>query len=157
MKSIGIAVAALLLVTFSAGYAANLDNAAPPAVEKSIAADAGSYFQGVWTGKWPWGNFGVDVTVAIGKMNKDGLLGTRYSWGSGQWQNGRPIQDGTIKGWGKVQGDQFILEWKSKDGYTSSVTLKKEDENTVKATIETDRPAQGGSVTSNRQTTLKRK
>ena len=100
-----------------------------------FAAD--SFFQGVWVGKWSWGEDGVDMTITVGEKNKDGLFGTSYSWGEGRRRDGSVISSGSIKTWGKEQGDQFLIEWKDKQGKKSSLTLKKR-EDSVKAIYDTE-------------------
>jgi len=150
-------VFALVVVMMSStGFAADVENAKPPATDaKSSPSDAPSFFEGVWAGKWPWGHDGVEITITVGKKNKNGMFGTAYSWGSGQFKNGTPIRSGSFKAWGKEQGDQFLIEWKSKEGVKSSITLVKGTEGSVKAIYDTDGPFTGSTM-SDRQTYVKR-
>ena len=149
---------ALVVLSMSiTGFAADVENTKPPATDgKSSPSDATSYFEGVWVGKWPWGVDGVEITITVGGKNKNGLFGTSYSWGSGRFRNGSPIKSGSFKTWGKEQGDQFLIEWKNKEGVKSSITLVKGKEDSVKAIFDTDGPFVGQSM-SDRETYLKRK
>lgn len=149
---------ALAVLSISAtGFAADVDNTTPPATDgKSSPAGAPSYFEGVWEGSWPWGVDGVEITVTVGKKYRNGLFGTSYSWGMGRLRNGNPISPGSLKAWGKEQGDKFLIEWKSKKGVKSSITLVKGKEDSVKAIFDTDGPFAGQSM-SDRETYLKRK
>ena len=149
---------ALFVVSMSAtGFAADVENAKPPATDGlSTPSIAHSYFEGVWVGKWPWGVDGVELTITVGKRNKNGLFGTSYSWGMGRLTNGNPIRSGSFKTWGKEQGEQFLIEWKNKEGVKSSITLVKGTEDSVKAIFDTEGPFVGQSM-SDRQTYLKRR
>jgi len=149
---------ALVVLSMSAtGFAADVKNTEPPAADgKSSLSDATSYFEGVWVGKWPWGTDGVEITITVGKKNKNGLFGTSYSWGMGRLRNGSPINPGSLKAWGKEQGDKFLIEWKNKKGVKSSITLAKGKEDSVKAIFDTDGPFTGQFM-SDRETYLKRK
>jgi hypothetical protein len=151
-------VFALFVVMMSAtGFAADVETTKPPATDgKSSPSDAASYFEGDWAGKWPWGEDGVEITITVGKKNKNGMFGTGYSWGSGRFRNGTPIKSGSFKAWGKEQGDRFLIEWKSKEGVKSSITLIKGTEDSVKALYDTDGPFTGSTM-SDRQTYLKRR
>ena len=115
-----------------------------------FAAD--SFFQGAWVGQW--GN-GVDITITIGNKNKDGLFPTSYSWGSARRREGGVINSGSLETWGKEQEDQFLIEWKNKEGVKSSITLKR-TEDSVKAIYDTDGKFTGATM-SDRQTYVKRK
>jgi hypothetical protein len=149
---------ALVVLSMSiTGFAADVENTKPPATDgKSSPSDATSYFEGVWVGKWPWGVDGVEITITVGGKNKNGLFGTSYSWGSGRFRNGSPIKSGSFKTWGKEQGDQFLIEWKNKEGVKSSITLVKGKEDSVKAIYDTDGPFMGRDM-SDRVSYLKRK
>ena len=151
-------VFALLVVLMSAtGFAADVESTKPPSTDgMSTPSGAPSYFEGVWVGKWPWGVDGVELTITVGKRNKKGLFGTSYSWEMGRLRNGNPIRSGSLKTWGKEQGDQFLIEWKNKEGAKSSITLVKGKEDSVKAIFDTDGSFVGGDK-SDRQTYLKRK
>ena len=151
-----IAFALIVVLMSATGFAADVENAKPPATDgMSTRSDAPSYFEGVWVGKWPWGVNGVEITITVGKKNKNGMFGTSYSWGMGQLRNGRPINSGSLKTWGKEQGDQFLIEWKNKEGVKSSITLVKGKEDSVKATFDTEGPFTGRDM-SDRQAYLKR-
>ena len=149
---------ALVVLSMSAtGFAADAINTEPSAADgKSSPPGTTSYFQGVWVGSWPWGVDGVEITVTVGKKFKNGLYGTSYSWGMGRLKKGTPINPGSLKAWGKEQGDRFLIEWKNKEGVKSSITLVKGKEDSVKAIFDTDGPF-GGSTMSDRETYLKRK
>jgi len=133
-------VFALIVLSISVtGFAADAENKESPASTGiSSPSDAPSYFEGVWGGKWPWGVDGCEITITVGKRNKNGLFGTSYSWESWRRRTGYPIQSGSLKTWGKDQGDQFLLEWKNKEGVKFSITLVKGNENSVKAIFDTD-------------------
>jgi hypothetical protein len=133
---------ALVVLSISVtGFTADVEKTEPPAADgKTSPSGATSYFEGVWVGKWPWGVDGVELTIDVGEKNQNGMFGTSYSWGSGRMRNGNPIRSGSIKTWGKEQGDQFLIEWKNKDGVKSSITLVKGKEDSVKATFDTDGP-----------------
>jgi hypothetical protein len=149
---------ALVVLSISAtGFAADVKTTEPPGADgKSSPSIATSYFEGVWVGKWPWGVDGVELTITVGKKNENGLSGTSYSWGMGRLRNGSPINPGSLKAWGKEQGDKFLIEWKSKKGVKSSITLVKGKEDSVKAIFDTDGPFVGQSM-SDRETYIKRK
>jgi hypothetical protein len=149
---------ALIVVSMSAtGFAADVENAKPLVTDgMSTRSDAPSYFEGVWVGKWPWGVNGVEFTITVGKRNENGMYGTGYSWETGQLRNGRPIAPGSLKTWGKEQGDKFLIEWKNKEGAKSSITLVKGKEDSVKAIYDTDGPFIGRDM-SDRQAYLKRR
>lgn len=133
-------VFALVVLAMSAtGFAADADNgASPAAVGKSSPSDAASYFQGVWTGKWAWGVDGVELTITVVKKFKNGLFGTTYSWGPGRRGDGTSINPGSIKAWGKEEGDRFLIEWKNKAGVRNSITLTKGQEDSVKAKFDSE-------------------
>jgi len=151
-------VLALFVVLMSAtGFAADVETTKPPAPEgMSTPSAVPSYFEGVWAGKWPWGVDGVEFTISVGKRNKNGLFGTSYSWEMGRLRNGSPIKPGSLKTWGKEQGDQFLIEWKNKEGVKSSITLVKGTEDSVKATFDTEGPFTGRDM-SDRQANMKRR
>jgi hypothetical protein len=133
---------ALVVFSMSAtGFAADVKNTEPPAADGiSSPSDAPSFFEGVWVGKWPWGVDGVEITITVGKKSKNGLFGTSYSWGMGRKRSGDPIKSGSIKAWGKEQGDQFLIEWKIKEGVQSRITLEKGKDDSVKAIYDSDGP-----------------
>ena len=134
-------VFAMVVLSMSAtGYSADLDNTKHPATNGiSSPSDAASFFEGVWVGKWGWAASGNEITITVEKKNRKGLFGTTYSWESGSLRTGHPIKSGSFKKtWGKEQGDQFVIEWKNKEGVKTSITLKKESEDTVKAVYDSD-------------------
>jgi len=123
-----IIAAFLVSVLAAAGSAADVDNAAVPP----------SNFEGVWAGSWRgFYNPGTkqDITVTIEKGAKEGVFLVDYSWGMVQYQN-RTTQAGSLKSKGRRQGDQFIFEWKTKQGDERKITLQMESENKVKARID---------------------
>ena len=140
MKSKRIIFALVFLLMSATGYAADGDNTKPAAADgKSSPSDAASFYQGVWVGKWPWGG-GVDTTITVGKKGEDGLFGTTYTWGQGRNRTGGTIDAGSLKAWGKDQGDKFLIEWKNKQGVKFSITLFKRPEDKVKAVYDSDGP-----------------
>jgi hypothetical protein len=149
---------ALVVLSMSAaGFAADVKITEPPAAGgKSSSSNATSYFEGVWVGKWPWGVDGVELTITVGKKSGNGLFGTSYSWEMGRLRNGYLIRSGSLKAWGKEQGDQFLIEWKNKEGVKSSITLVKGKEDTVRATYDTDGSSPARDL-SDRVTSLRRK
>jgi hypothetical protein len=115
-------------VLATAGFAADKDNAAVPP----------SYFEGAWAGSWRgFYDPGTkqDITVTIEKGAKEGVFLVDYSWGMVQYRN-RTTPGGSLKSKGRQQGDQFIFEWKTKQGDERKITLQKESENKVKARID---------------------
>jgi hypothetical protein len=134
-----ILFALIVLSVATAGFAADVENAAlPPADGKSSPSGGPSYFEGVWVGKWGWAADGNEITITVGKKNKNGLFGTSYSWESGRLRSGHTMKSGSFKAWGKEQGDQFLIEWKNKEGVKSSITLTKGKEDSVKAVYDSD-------------------
>ncbi len=130
--------ALIFLFMSASAFTADVDNTKPAASDgKSSPGDAASFYQGVWVGKWPWGGQGVDITITVGKKNKDGLFGTSYTWGQGRTRTGALIDSGSLKTWGKDQGDKFLIEWKNKQGVQFSITLTKRPEDKVKAVYDT--------------------
>ena len=155
LKRIIFALAVLSMSV--AGFAADVKITEPSAAGGiSSPSNAPSYFEVAWVGKWPWGVDGVEFTITVWKKNKNGLFGTGYSWGSGRLKNGRPVNSGSLKTWGKDQGDRFLIEWKNKEGVKSSITLVKGKEDSVKAVFDTDGTFVGQDM-SDRVTYLKRK
>lgn len=140
MDSKRIIFALVVLLMSATGYAADVEPTKPAAADgKSSPSDVTSYFQGVWVGQWPWGENGVDLTITVGKANKEGLFATSYSWGPLRRRDGSVVNPGSIKTWGKEQGDQFLIEWKDKQGIKFSITLKRR-EDSVKAIYDTEGP-----------------
>jgi len=112
--------------------------AAGIAADKDNAAVSPSYFEGTWAGSW--GGFyepGIkqDITLTIEKGGQKGAFRVEYSWGMVQFRN-RTTPAGSLKSKGRQQGDQFIFEWKTKQGDERKITLQKESENKVKARID---------------------
>ena len=135
-------VAAVLVVT---GQAADRDNATPlPGESKSTPSIGPSYFEGVWAGAWPgWRSLSVsqDVTVKINRGDKEGVFIVEYSWGPGTSGSGFPPLPGSLKAKGRVEGDQFVFGWRNKEGRDLQVTLKKHEDNKVKARIDKSGPS----------------
>lgn len=128
-------VMALILAAMSgAGHAEPVDNSArQPGRDGSPTPGRASFFEGVWTGTWPTKS---DVTITIGGKSEDGSFPTKYSWGFGKYRDGAPITPGTVTGKGREQGNEFVFEWKDKQGIKVTITLKKSKENVVDARIE---------------------
>ncbi|MBF8257982.1 MAG: hypothetical protein HW377_356, partial [Actinobacteria bacterium] len=55
-------------------------------------------------------------------------------------RTGGTIDAGSLKAWGKDQGDKFLIEWKNKKGVKFSITLHKRQEDKVKAVFDSDGP-----------------
>ena len=153
-----IIILALVVLSMSAtGFAADVENTKPPASDgKATLSDAPSFFEGTWVGKWPWGVDGVEFTITVGEKSGNGMFGTSYVWENGRRRDGMPIKGGSIKAWGNEQGDQFLIEWKNKEGVKSSVTLVKGSGDSVKAIFDTDGTSSFRDK-SDRQASLKRK
>jgi hypothetical protein len=118
----------LVSVLAAAGFAADKDNAAVPP----------SYFEGIWAGNWSgFYEPGIkqDITLTIEKGGQKGVFRVEYSWGMVQFKN-RTTPAGSLKTKGRQEGDQFFIEWKTKQGDERKITLRKESENKVKARID---------------------
>jgi len=133
------AVALFAALVLPTGYAAGADNAAAlPGNDTSSPARGPSYFQGVWVGSWPsFRAAGVsqDVTLKIGRRDGDGGFFVLYSWGFAPPGTGFPPA-GSLKARGREEGDQFIIKWKDRMGRDTQITLKKLEDNKVKARID---------------------
>jgi len=108
-----------------------------------IAAGDPSYFEGDWAGRWPGfkseANF-QDAAINISKGNAEGVFLVVYSWEGGPTGSGFPTFPGSVKAKGKVEGDQLVFGWKNKQGREITVTLKKHEENKIKAKLEKSGP-----------------
>ncbi len=120
------------------------------AADKDNAAVSPSYFEGAWAGSWSgFYEPGIkqDFTLTIEKGEKKGFFRVEYSWGMVQFRN-RTTQAGSLRAQGRQEGDQFFIQWKTKQGDDRKITLQKESENKVKARIE-----RGGSLSPNESPT----
>ena len=118
----------LVSVPAASGIAADRDN----------TAASPSYFEGVWVGSWrgfydPGSK--QDITVTIEKGAREGVFLVDYSWGMVQSRN-RTTHAGSLKSKGRQEGDQFIFQWKTKQGDERKITLQKETVNRVKARVD---------------------
>ena len=142
MKRKTIFMAVIIAVMSIYGYAEAVDNStSPPGKEGSSLPGNTSYFQGTWIGTWPTKS---DVTIIIGIKNEKGFYDTKYSWGFGQRRDTKPIPPGSLTAIGREQGDEFIIEWKDKEGTKMDIKLKKYKDNVVKATISQAGPVKAG-------------
>lgn len=138
----------LVLALSGAAFSADSDNAAP----------SPSYFEGVWAGTWPAyldPATKQDITIAIHRGKKEGVLLAEYEWSSVTLRN-RTLPAGKVKAKGSQEGETFTFGWQNKDGRDLKVTLQKQTEDTVKARID-----RGGTLQAHErpytETTLKRK
>jgi len=122
-----------LAVMSTAGYALGADNATSlPEGGKSAPAGSPSYFEGTWSGTWENGS---DITLEVGPRNNKGFFPVNYSYGAFTLpRSARSFPSGSLKAWGKEEGDKFIVEWwKDKAGNKGSLTLEKYEDNKAKA------------------------
>lgn len=139
---LSVFLVAIMVVT---GHEAASDNATPlPGGDSKPAPSvAPSYFEGVWAGAWPgWRSASItqDVTVKIDRGNKAGVFVVEYSWGYAPPGSGFPPTPGSIKARGRMEGDQFVFGWKSREGRDLQVTLTRHEDNKVKARIDRSGP-----------------
>ncbi len=135
-----IVMALFIAVMSTTGYAEPVDNS--------------TYFQGVWSGTWPTGS---DVTITIGKKNEEGTYDTKYSWGFGKRKDAVVIPPGSITASGRVQGEEFIIEWKDKEGTKMDIKLEKYKDDVVKAKVTREGPVIKAGYRPYLDTYLKRK
>ena len=155
-----VLLAALSVAVAAVGaYAAGNDNAAsPPGKGKESSSGAPSYFEGVWVGAWPaWvgASASQDITVKIEKGLKEGVFRVEYSWGAATLRGGT-VPPGSLPTRGREEGDRFVFKWANKSGNVVEVTLRKHDDNMVRARIEKSGPLRPGERPYN-ETILKRK
>lgn len=140
-------------------HAADSDNAGPLPVEnKGASSGAPSYFEGVWVGAWPsfqLGSASQDVTVTIERGKKDGVFRVEYAWGAVSWRKGT-IMPGSVRVKGREEDDRFVFKWTNKQGNDVEVTLRKHEDNAVKARLEKSGPLATNDRPFN-ETILKRK
>lgn len=134
----------LVAVLVGTGHAADSGNATPsPGERRSTPSVGPSYFEGIWVGAWPgWRSESAsqDVTAKINRARSEGVFIVEYSWGPGPSGSGFPPLPGELKTKGRVEGDQFVFGWKNKQGRDFQVTLKKHEDNKVKARIDRSGP-----------------
>ncbi len=155
-----VLLAALSVAVAAVGaYAAGSSNAAsPPGESKESPSGAPSYFEGVWVGAWPaWAGASAsqDITVKIERGVKEGIFRVEYSWSAANLRGGT-VPPGSVPARGREEGDRFLFKWTNKAGNVVEVTLRKHDDNTVKARIEKSGPLRPGERPYN-ETILKRK
>jgi hypothetical protein len=141
------------------GHAAGIGNAVPPGEVKGASSISPSYFEGIWVGAWPGyrtASATQDVTVSIARGGREGVFIVDYSWGPAPPGTGFPTQAGSRKAKGRVEGDEFVFGWKNKEGNDVKVTLKKLEENKVKAMLERSGPSKPGERPFN-ETTMNRR
>lgn len=129
-------VGALILMTGQAGGA---DNAAAPAPgDVSSPVQGASFFEGTWRGSWRgFKNPGdaQDVTLRIGKANRQGAFPVHYSWGIPPAGTGFP-PPGSLKTKGREDGDRFVIRWTNKSGNEVELVLKRVEDGKVAARLE---------------------
>lgn len=128
-------------------FAADDNEALLPAQENAAPAGAPSYFEGTWVGIWPGYRGSAtdqDVSITVVKGRKEGYCGITYSWGTVNYHTGS-IPAGTMKTWGKLDGDKLMYKWKNKQGREFEVTLQKYKEDVVKARLDRLGPLPPGS------------
>lgn len=145
MKKVTVAALFLLMAFVPlAGYAAGDDKPTSlPAENDSPPSGNPSYFEGVWVGSWPGhrdASKSQDVTVVIRRGKKEGVFPVKYSWGEVTAGSGLSVTPGSVKAKGKEEGDKFVFGWENKQGREFTVTLKKHEENKVKARLEKSGP-----------------
>jgi len=140
-------------------YAADNDNASSLPGEKGAApSGTASYFEGVWVGAWPgWldASASQDVTIKIERGGKEGVFRVEYSWGASRMRRGT-VPAGSVKAKGREEGDRFVFQWANKRGNDVEITLRKHNDDMVKATIEKSGPL-GPADRPTNETVLKRK
>lgn len=118
-------------------------------------AGNGKFFQGVWVGEWTgWQDTSIrqEATVEVGSEIREGVFEVKYSWGEAKYIR-KTIPAGKVRTEGRMREDRFYFSWENKKGKTFEMTLRKLDENTVKAREERS----GTSERPYSETTLKRK
>jgi hypothetical protein len=133
-----IAMALVILVAPSFGYAEPVDKTSPSQRKDSPISSEASYFQGVWNGGWE-GERG-EVTVVIGVMTSDGSHSTGFSSGMGRAGDGTTIFPFSITTTGREEGGVYTFDYKGAYGYKRNVTLKKYKDNMVKIRLEWEGP-----------------
>lgn len=155
------AVLATILVaaTALAGYAADGDNAAPPAREGGASPPGSpSFFEGVWAGSIRFhrdATASQDVTITIGGKGGRGFHPVEYSWGTVSLHN-KIIQGGSIRTKGRDEGDRFVFNWRNKQGRDFEATLRRQADGAVAFRIEKSGPYESGEMPYN-EGSVKRK
>ncbi len=135
-----IALAALFLAVAAVGAPAGADDGAGavPGEKKESPSGAASYYEGVWVGAWPgWQEASAtqDVTITIEKGIKEGVFRVEYSWGASTLRRGT-VPPGSVMAKGREEDNRFVFGWTNKVGNNVEVTLRKHEDNRVKARIE---------------------
>lgn len=130
-------------------------SAAAESEKGAPGSENGKFFQGVWVGEWTgWQDTSIrqEATVEVGPEIKEGVFEVKYSWGEARYLK-KTIPAGKIRTEGTMRDDRFYFSWENKKGKKFEMTLKKLDENSVKAREERS----GTSERPYSETTLKRK
>jgi len=127
MNRKAIVLAVIIAAMSTAGVAGSADNSANT-----------SYFEGVWSGEWNFGQARQDITITIGEKNEKGAHKTTYGYGWGKSGTGGSTAPGSFVVYGRERDGVFTFWWKDKEGTKRTVTLQKFKEDAVKARIERD-------------------
>ena len=127
------------------GYASDAEKAGSvPAETVDSSSSPDSFFQGTWTGEWEgWSDPSIrqGATLEIGKKLSDGVYRVHYSWNAANYRSGS-VPAGTVKTEGTAKDGTFFFSWENKQGKKFEMTLRKQDDNTLKARQE--RPGETG-------------
>jgi len=124
-----IVLAVIIAAMSTAGVAGSADNSANT-----------SYFEGVWSGEWNFGQARQDITITIGEKNEKGAHKTTYAYGWATSGTGGSTAPGSFDVSGREHDGVFTFSWKTKEGKKRTVTLEKYKENEVKARFELEGP-----------------
>jgi hypothetical protein len=125
-----IVLAVIIAAMSAAGVAGSADNVAST-----------SYFEGVWSGEWDFGQARQDVTITVGEKNEKGAHKTTYAYGWYKTGTGGNSPPGSFVVYGRERGGIFTFWWKDKEGTKRTVTLKKLKEDAVNARIDREGPS----------------
>lgn len=132
-------------------------SAAAESEKESPGPVPGSFFQGVWIGEWAGfqdTSIRQEAAVEVGQEIRDGVFEVQYSWGEAKYLK-KTVPAGKTSTKGMVREGAFHFSWKNKQGRLFEMTLRKLEENRVKARLERSGPSEGDRPYS--ETTLKRK
>lgn len=134
-----VLAALFTVIAAAAAPAAGSDNTSPfPGADKGAASGTPSWFEGTWVGAWPgWQDTSAsqDVTVRIERGIKEGVFRVEYSWDTATWRR-RIVPSGTVTTKGREEADRFVFKWTNKAGNDIEVTLRKREDDTVKARMD---------------------
>ncbi len=114
MNRKAIVLAVIIAAMSTAGVAGSADNSAST-----------SYFEGVWSGEWNFGQTRQDVTITVGKKNEKGAHKTTYAYGWAKSGTGGSTAPGSFDVYGREHDGVFTFWWKTKEGKKRTVTLEK--------------------------------